>query len=302
MSKLGSCKAFALTVGFCILLAHPGLSAQEADSSRTNSRRMKLLVYGGAATYGSLLTGLNYLWYADHPQSKFHFFNDNRQWMQMDKVGHAYSTFQLSRISSKAFLWAGMSPQKAAIYGSLSGWLFLLPIEFLDGFSPEYGASWGDLAANTSGSLLYAGQLLLWKEPRIKPKFSFHTTSFAPARPNTLGHNLPSQLLKDYNGQSYWLSVDIDKFLPADNKYPSWLNLAVGYGIEEMVFAHPELNSAIGHHSYRQLFLGPDLDLSELKSKKAWVNTLLFILDGIRLPAPALEFSKNRIHLHPFYF
>ena len=302
MNKLGSCKIFALILGLCILLVSPALFAQEADSSRTNPRRMKLLAYGGAATYSSLLTGLNYLWYADHPQSKFHFFNDNRQWMQMDKAGHAYSAFHLSRIGSEAFLWAGMSWQKAAVYGSLSGWLFLLPIEFLDGFSPEYGASWGDLAANASGSLLYASQQLLWHEQRIKPKFSFHTTSFAPLRPNTLGHNLPTQILKDYNGQTYWLSVDIAKFLPASNKYPSWLNLAVGYGMEEMIYAHPELNTAIGHQPYKQFFIGPDLNLSGIKSRKKWVNTLLFILDGIHIPAPAVEFSKNGIRLHPLYF
>ncbi|TAD94403.1 MAG: hypothetical protein EAY75_00090 [Bacteroidetes bacterium] len=56
--------------------------------------------------------------------------------------------------------------------------------------------------------------MALWNEVRLVPKFSFFPTPFAEQRPELLGKNISQQWLKDYNGQTYWLSVDIDKFLP----------------------------------------------------------------------------------------
>lgn len=307
-----------------LVFGSPRLYAQQADSSmlypaesnlqdlnhqdtlvlpdKQPANRMKALAYGSAAGYAGMLIGLNALWYTEHAQSSFHFFNDNRQWMGIDKAGHAYSAFHLSRAGSEALRWAGMPEKKASLYGSLGGWLFMLPIEILDGFSSNYGASPGDLAANSAGSILYGGQMLLWQEIRLKPKFSFMPSPFAKERPNVLGHNLPTQLLKDYNGQTHWLSVDIEKFLPAESRFPAWLNLAVGYSSSGMVYAYPRDSRVAGFSPYTRFFLAPDLDLSRLRSKKRIVNWLLFVLDGIHLPAPALEFSQGSLRLHSLYF
>jgi hypothetical protein len=59
-------------------------------------------------------------------------------------------------------------------------------------------------------------------------KFSFHTTQYQ-YRPNVLGSSLAEQMLKDYNGQTYWLSVNLHSFYKG-SKIPKWLNLAIGYG------------------------------------------------------------------------
>jgi hypothetical protein len=69
----------------------------------------------------------------------------------------------------------------------------LTAVEVLDGFSSEWGASSGDIIANASGTALFVSQELLWKEQRITPKFSFHTT-YAQYRPNVLGSS-PEQML-----------------------------------------------------------------------------------------------------------
>lgn len=276
--------------------------AQESDSTHVSPQRLKWLAAGSAVAYGGVLTGLNVLWYKNHPQTRFHFFNDNKQWMQTDKAGHLYSSYQLSRSGSEALKWAGMDARRSAVFGSLGGWLFILPVEILDGYSPEYGASWGDLAANGLGSVLYAGQVLLWDEVRLKPKFSFHPSPFAAQRPNVLGDHFSARLLKDYNGQTYWLSASMHDFLPAGNKFPRWLNIAAGYGTEGMVFAHPHISRSAGYDPYPQFYLGPDLDLSFIHTQKRVVKILLFLLESVKLPAPALEFSKNRIRFHPVYF
>lgn len=56
-------------------------------SSNVKRQRLQALITGGSIAYGASLTGLNFLWYADQPSSSFHFFNDNAEWQQIDKVG-----------------------------------------------------------------------------------------------------------------------------------------------------------------------------------------------------------------------
>jgi hypothetical protein len=67
------------------------------------------------------------------------------------------------------------------------GFAFLTAVEVLDGFSSEWVL--GDIIANASGTAICL-QELLWKEQRITPKFSFHTTQYAQYRPNVLGSSL----------------------------------------------------------------------------------------------------------------
>ena len=74
------------------------------------------------------------------------------------------------------------------------------------------GASWGDLIANTSGTFAFISQELFWKEQRIQMKYSFKPSKYAKYRPDLLGSNFLQQSLKDYNGQVYWLSFNINAF------------------------------------------------------------------------------------------
>ena len=39
------------------------------------------------------LVGFNELWYKNYPKSNFHFVNDNSSWLQMDKFGHAATSY-----------------------------------------------------------------------------------------------------------------------------------------------------------------------------------------------------------------
>ena len=275
---------------------------QQENQSKISKKHFHLALAGASVAYGAGLYGLHTLWYKNNAQTSFRFFNDNQEWLQMDKLGHFFTTFQLSRLGRDALQKSPLSEKKALFYGSFVGAFLLTPIEIFDGFSAGYGASWGDEIANLSGSAMVLGQYLLWNELRIKPKFSFHTTDFASLRPNTLGKNFTEQLLKDYNGQTYWLSVDMDKFLP-HKKFPKWLNIAVGYGAENMVFGRNQENLMAGFEQYRQFFLAPDLDLSFLKPKKRWAKIALYVLESIHLPSPALEYtSKGNLNWHWLYF
>ena len=199
--------------------------------------------------------------------------------------------------------WAGVPEKKAILYGGLLGVALQTPIEIFDGYQEDYGASVGDLVANTVGSASVVAQELAWQEVRIMPKFSFHTTRYADMRPNVLGSNLGEQVLKDYNGQTYWLSVDVGDFLKEESKYPKWLNIAVGYGAQQMVYNDPEANKAAGLDHYRQYYLSPDLNLMHFKGRSKVWNTALYVLSIIKIPAPALEYNrKDGLKMHALYF
>src|SRR5690606_403137 len=138
----------------------------------------------------------------------------------------------------------------------------------------------------------------LWNETRLRPKFSFHRTGYAPQRPDLLGDNLLGEIVKDYNGQTYWLSVDIDKFTP----FPKWLNVAVGYGAEDMIYARDHQNHAAGFDPVRQYYRAAHIDLSGIRTRSKDANALFYVLSTIRLPAPAVEFSRKGSKFHAFYF
>jgi hypothetical protein len=282
---------------FLSLLFFSGYSQPIDTAKSINKKRFNTLMIGGTSSYGLTLAGLNQLWYKNSEQQSFRFFNDNAEWNQVDKLGHVYSTFYFSYGASKALQWCNVTNQKSSLWGSVTGFLIMLPIEIMDGYAADYGASSGDLLANAAGSGLFLAQQYAWKEIRVKPKFSFHATRFAPLRPNTLGDG-SSELLKDYNGQTYWLSFDMDKFM----RFPSWLNLVIGYGAEGMVYARTTENTLAGFTSYRQYYIALDVDLSSIKTRSKVLNTILFFADMIKLPAPTVEFSTKGTQFHPFYF
>ncbi len=186
-------------------------------------RRNAVIITESTLAIGTLI-GLDQLWYADFPRSNFHFNNDNAEWKQMDKMGHFMTSYVVGKTGMDVLDWAGVSKKNQLIYGATFGFTFLTAVEILDGFSKKWGASWGDIIANASGTGFLIGQELLWKEQRISLKYSFHQTGFAKIRPNTLGDNFIQQALKDYNGQTYWLSANIWSFAKESN-FPKWLML-----------------------------------------------------------------------------
>ena len=287
------------SVFIVLLLALSSLSNAQplAPDSLKNKRLKPVLITAGAA-YTTALVGLNSLWYSDFERQSFHFFNDNNDWKQMDKIGHFYAAFQISHSSYRLLRWSGLTEKKALLWGTFASFLALTPIEVFDGFSSGYGASVGDLAANTLGGLSYYAQKKAWGEVRVHPKYYFRRSSYAPLRPELLGSGLREELIKDYNAQEYWLSFDLSKF---NASIPKWLNLSIGYGASGMIYAQDRANRENGFEPRRHYFLGLDLDLNEYKTRSKLVNTLLFMVNMVRIPTPALEMSEGELKFHFIY-
>jgi len=278
-----------------VLLAATG-RAQTDTLPPINKKRLATVSIATGAGYAGSMVALHQLWYARYPRQPFQFFNDARQWKQADKFGHLYSTYLASRTASQMLQWAQVPQKKAAIWGAVTAFAMSSSIEVFDGFSAGYGASTSDLVANALGAGLYLSQELLWQEVRVHSKFSFHRTSLAALRPELLGNGWHQEMVKDYNGHTYWFSVDVDKFMP----FPAWLNLAVGYGAHNMLRGTPAPDDALT--PFRQYYLGVDFDLTGIRTRSKVVKTLVFLVNMIRLPAPAIEFSTHGITVHPLYF
>lgn len=273
----------------------------QAQDSTNYPLRKKIVVGGNAIAYTSLMTGLYALWYKDFPLEKFHFFNDNKEWQQMDKVGHAYSCYYEGVAGIEMMKWAGYNKKQYSWIGGSYGFLIQTGVEVFDGFSSRWGASPGDMAANTFGAGLAISQSLAWDEQRIWMKYSYSASPYAQIRPNLLGSNLPERMLKDYNGQTYWLSANVNSFLKEDTKWPKWLNVAVGYGADGMVGGSDNTFTSNGiDYNYndvfarsRQFYLSPDIDLTKIKTKRKAIRTLLIMANSIKIPMPTLEYHTN---------
>ena len=285
--------------------AQTGLNDFLKPADTLDNQRRNLVITSEAVLTSAALLGLNQLWYADYEKSSFQFKNDNSDWLQMDKAGHVYSSYHLGRLSAEMLAWSGVSKKNQLLYGAGYGFVFLTAVEVFDGYSAEWGFSWGDVAANATGTALYVSQELLWDEQRIIPKFSFHTTQYAQLRPELLGESFSEQILKDYNGQTYWLSANVHSFFKS-SKLPKWLNLAVGYGAEGMLSSRTDVNESILYPNgdrFRQFYLSFDVDLSKIKTKSHFLKTIFSLFNTIKIPAPTFEINGlGRSKFHLIYF
>lgn len=297
---------FLLTlIGFPFAFAQNRNGSFLKASDSINRSRLNTVLISESILATGTLVGLNQIWYADYPKSDFHFINDNSEWLQIDKVGHFYSSYHLGRFGTEMLQWSGASKQQQLVYGSGLGFAFLTAVEVMDGYSSEWGASSGDILANASGTALYVSQEIFWGEQRITPKFSFHTTQYSKYRPDVLGRSLMEQILKDYNGQTYWLSINLFSFSKG-SKIPKWLNLALGYGGDGMMAGNVEKSTQFGAKKTeinRQFYLSLDVDLTKIETKSHFLKTFFSVFNSIKIPAPTFEYSANEgLRGHILYF
>lgn len=274
-------------------------------SDSINCRRVAFSAasIGTSWTIGTI--GFSKVWYADYPKSKFHAYNDFCNWLQMDKVGHFYTANKLSRVTSDVFTWSGLNKKKAILLGTGIGLGLQTTLEVLDGSSSEWGFSWSDMTANSLGVISFAAQELIWNEEKFIFKFSYHPTSYASVRPNVLGSNFSQSLLKDYNGQTYWMSFSPSNFMKSC-KVPDWLCFSVGYSLNQKLVGDQEVyldnSTNITYHSQREWLLSLDIDFSRLPIKRTWLKVVCKQLNYIKIPFPALIYSNQKLSGYGIYF
>jgi hypothetical protein len=269
-----------------------------------NGKKLVIVAAANAAFYtGSFIT-LNKAWYADYDKTKFHFFNDNPEWNQMDKAGHIWTTYHVSRLSKEMWQWTGLNTKTSAILGGASGMVYQSIIEIQDAYSTQWGFSWGDVGANVAGAGLFVFQEI-WGKQKVSVKLTYwpkkYPDELVGRRDQLFGKSMPERVLKDYNSQTYWLSANISSFFP-DVKLPKWLNVAFGYGADGMYGGRSNIwtdKEGVTHdysdiRRVRNFFLSPDIDLTQIRTRSKVLKKVFFVLNMVKVPAPALQISTGK--------
>ena len=285
---------------FLILLFNNNLfSTNFSINPKEKNKKLNQLILYEVGTYSLGLVAMNELWYKNYPKSNFHFINDNSSWLQMDKMGHIATSYYSGVNGIKLYRWAGIDEKKAIWIGGLRGTFYNSIIEILDGFSENWGASMGDFASNSFGSFIAISQELYWKEQRILIKYSYSRSDLSYQNSELFGDNFFQRTFKDYNGQTYWISMNINSMFRVDNsQFPDWLNLALGHSAKDMTSPNNTTNDG----RYRQFFLSFDIDLMRIKSKNKILSVLSNVFGYIKIPFPTVEYSNSQFTLHPIYF
>jgi hypothetical protein len=291
------------------------LSKPIADISHPNKERLWTVGAVNVIGYGGSLILLNSAWYSGYAKTSFHTFNDSKEWLQVDKVGHGWTAYNAGRVSAAMWRWAGLPQKKAAWIGALTSTAYLTGIEFLDAHSSKWGWSWSDIAANFVGAGIFVAQETGWGEQRIQYKFSFHRKNYSDPQleqraDDLFGESWYERMLKDYNAQTYWFSANLKSFFPKSS-LPPWLNISIGYGADGMFGGFEnkwldEQGNEIDRTDIpriRQFYLAPDIDFTKIRTNKKWLKTVFSVLNAFKCPAPALMIdSKGKFRAFLFYF
>jgi hypothetical protein len=92
------------------------------------------------------------------------------------------------------------------------------------------------------------------------------------------------------------------KSLTGIKALPPWLCLSFGYGAEGMINGYDEPEFEPYYERYRQFYISLDADLSKINTGNKLINKFLRSLNFIKIPFPAIVFSKNGTQAKGLYF
>jgi hypothetical protein len=239
-----------------------------------------------AGALGITITGIHLYqmnaWWKDQ-RGPFHVVQDNTYALNVDKAGHflggAFSAF----VGQKSLEWSGVSRNPSVIWGSVLGAMFELYVEVEDGFARDWGFSPGDAYGDIIGAAWMAGREFIPYMEHFQPKFSY----FPSAKMRSGEHK--GNALDDYEGQTYWMGIQVHGLLPECLKpyWPEWLGIAVGLAVRGM-----ETNK----EPERDVVISLDYDLTKIIPAKSWLmKTFVEALNFLHFPAPAIRISPNFI-------
>lgn len=291
-------------------------------------QRFWISVGTATALYAGFSVGLWEAWYKDFEIGRLKSIDDRKEWEQMDKVGHIYTAYHYARWSFQGLRWSGTRRPKALVMAVGTSLVLQSTIEVMDGYSEAWGFSWADMASNFAGAGLFATQELLWHEQRVNFKVSSFRRDYSevpiPSRPeggpssslreraeHLYGATPWQRFIKDYNGQTLWLTANPTVLFGADEPKLPWLNLAVGRSGRDIFGAFSAGWSENGF-SYNgnplaergvDYVLSLDIDFDRIPTRSPVLKTVFHLLNHVKVPAPALVLAKaNRPDYRWLYY
>jgi len=205
-------------------------------------------------------------WWKDGLTSDFHvidegWFGENTYAGGADKLGHVYTAYVGTRLLTKAFVWAGNTPDAALGLSTKTILGTMLGIEILDGFSKAFSFSKEDAIADLVGATL---GYHLEKNPELDKLLDFRVHYWPSEEAKSLGEYDP---IEDSSGQTYILALKA-KGIPFLRKYAlaRYLELAIGYGSRGYQPGNGSFERS------RHLYFGISLNMSEVLSRTVFRN------------------------------
>ena len=270
------------------------------DSTKINKGRVLVVSSSLAAVLGGSYLYVENSWWADK-QTTFHFDDgaDLTYALNVDKVGHFMGGLVAADFFSSSMKWSGMNEKKSLWYGAAFGSGLQLAIEMKDAYAPYWGFSKWDLALGSAGSFWPVAQYYNPDLKAINFKISYYKRS-------NIYWDLDKQRGKetnryawqdDYPNQTYWVTFDVNHFVETCC-WPDWLNVAVGFGIDDTQY----LNGGTKAGGNNEWYIALDYDVPKMLKKwnsptgkkvKHWLNYF-------HLPAPTIRISP-KLELYPLF-
>ncbi|MDB4250948.1 YfiM family protein [Flavobacteriales bacterium] len=284
---------FLLVLIACSVKAKP-------DSTKIKKARVIVVSSSLVAVLGGSYLYVENAWWSDK-QIPFHFDDgaDLTYALNVDKLGHFMGGLEAADFFSSSIKWAGMNEKKSLWYGAAFGSGLQLVIEMKDAYAPYWGFSKWDLALGSAGSFWPVAQYYNPDLKAINFKFSYYKRS-------NIYWDLDKQRGKetnkfawqdDYPNQTYWVTFDVNHFIETCC-WPDWLNVAVGFGIDDTQY----LNGGTKAGGNNEWYIALDYDVPKLLKKwnsptgkkvKHWLNYFHF-------PAPTIRISP-KLELYPLF-
>jgi len=269
----------------CFLLAATSpLPARAQDTSDVNGVRLALVA---GVTLGTVIPVHLYQQHAwwQGQRAPFRFENDWAYALNVDKLGHMYAGYLLSRTFGYTLRWSGFSEHASTFYGSVLGLSYQMYVEVEDGFHKDYGFSPGDAFFNMIGATVPLAQSTFPVLQNFSLKYSYWPSS---GYLNALQQGQQRVFLDDYQGTGVWLAMD-PRFLMGpelSRLLPSWLGCAFGA-------AARDLDGSGGGR--RILSLAIDYNLSKIETGSDLLHALFTVIDFFHLPAPVIRLDGTKI-------
>jgi VanZ family protein len=248
--------------------------------------KMTILGVVGAGVFTGMHIYYKNTWWKEQ-RKYFKFAEDGYYARDMDKASHIYTANVFTEATAMAYEWAGVNPNKALVWGAVTSMVYETYIEINDGFAPNWGFDWVDMAGNFAGALYPFLQRAVPFMQNINFKWSFKPKWLKGKVENT------DDLLDDYTNMTFWLSINPEIILPKSlinaKYYPSFIAIAVGLSIKNASHVSGSTNA------YREWFISLDWDITKLPGKSDFLIKLKKLLNFYHFPAPAVRFSPSGI-------
>jgi hypothetical protein len=231
-------------------------------------------------------------WWKDN-RTSFHFQEDLKYGLSVDKYGHFFGTSVASFLLRKSLRWSGLSEDAALYWGAGGALAYQAYLEVEDGLH-TWGFDRVDFACDVAGA---AWPIAQHHSPFLR-NFDFKYSYLPSAALNSgNGEGFQGQqhtVFDDYEGQTLWMSLKMKNLLPGsiNHLWPEFLCISVGYAVRDVFGKEPR--SAV--------LLALDLDMTRvIPNDTPFLKLLGEALNFIKFPMPTVQLSPKTIW-YGFYF